>query len=86
MEPVQAAAVRSPDFEKVFFIAVRFTVTGVDDPVVGVWASNSLKPGGGLIMSVDNVAQEFSDWGAAEETDAAIDPADPATDAAAACV
>ena len=75
MTEVRASAVRSPDFERVYFIAVEFALAGAEN-VVGVWASNSLEPGGGIIFAADVFAKEFSDWGDAETTDAAISPAD----------
>lgn len=39
---------------------------------MGVWAANS-KRAERLIMAVSPVAQEFSDWGDSDKTDAAID-------------
>ena len=85
LDPVRAAAVRSPDFEKVFFIAMEFSATGIPDQV-GVWASNSLEPGGGSILAVNAVAQEFTDWPAADSTDAAIGLADPSVFTAISCL
>lgn len=64
-----AVAVRSKDFEKLWFVAMEFTAPGVGTEV-GVWASNSLKPGGGLIMSVDGFATEFTVWPDGGETSA----------------
>jgi hypothetical protein len=64
--------VRSKDFDKVFMVAADIQgqgLEGSDD--VGVWATNS-PTGEGLIFAVDGVAQEFSDWGDADATDAAI--------------
>ena len=85
LAPVASAAVLSPDFEQVYFIAVEFSATGVDNQV-GVWASNSLEPGGGIIMAVDGMAQEFTVWPDADSTDAAISPADPSVESAKACL
>lgn len=59
------AAVRAPDRAKVYLIAVEFRVTGVPAPQVGVWASNSLTPGDGLVFSVDALARQFSSLGTA---------------------
>jgi hypothetical protein len=80
----QAAAVKSPDFAKVYFIAGRLKGPGVDQRAV--WASNSLTPGGGVIMAVDAMAQEFSDWGDADSTDAQISKVDPSVRRARACL
>lgn len=82
---VRASAFRSPDFENVYFIAVEFTLSGAEN-VVGVWASNSLERGGGIILSADAFAKEFSDWPDAETTSAAISPADPSIRKARDCV
>ncbi len=59
--------------KKVYFVAGRFNVPGVDEEQVGVWATNSLEPGGGLILAVDGLAKEFTVWPDADTTDAAID-------------
>lgn len=85
MAAVRASAVRSPDFEQVFFIAVEFSLTGTSN-TVGVWASNSLAPGGGLVLSADAFAKEFSDLPDAATTDANISPADPSIRDARDCV
>lgn len=81
----KAAAVKSPDYSKVYFIAVEFTAPGIDKEA-GVWASNSLKPGGGIIMSADAIAQESTVWPDGDKTDAQISIADPSVDAALACL
>jgi hypothetical protein len=59
-------------------VGVQFTVTGETNKLVAVWMTNSLTPGGGLILSVDGFAEQFTDWGVAKDTDAAISPTDPA--------
>ena len=65
--------VRSKDFSKVFMVAAEIDGPGMEGRgEVGVWATNS-KRAEGLIMAVDGLAKEFSDWGDADETDAAID-------------
>ena len=60
IRPTEGAAVKSKDFSKVYMIAVEFN--GLGSPERGVWASNSLKRGGGVIMSVDGIAKEFTVW------------------------
>jgi hypothetical protein len=59
----KAAAVRSDDFEKVFYVSA--VIEGPD--VVGTWATNSLKVGEGLILAAEPVAMEYSDWGEAAQ-------------------
>jgi hypothetical protein len=85
MQAVRAAAVKSPDFENVYFIAVEFTATGISSQQ-GVWASNSLNPGGGIIMAADSTAQQFTDWPDADSTDSQIAITDPSIRAALACL
>ncbi len=46
----KAYAVRSNDFDNVYFIAGRFNNNSEDK--IGVWSSNSLEAGGGMIMSI----------------------------------
>jgi hypothetical protein len=85
MTALRASAVRSPDFAALYFIAVEFTLFGSDD-VVGVWASDSLTHGGGLILAVDAPAKEFSDWVDVESREVAILPTDRSITLARACV
>lgn len=57
----EGAAVRAPGYKQVYLIAAEMKAPGVDGEQ-GVWASNSLKPGGGIIIAVDGFAQEFTVW------------------------
>lgn len=82
---VGASAFKSPDFTKVYFVAVKFSAPGVGDQV-GVWASSSLEAGGGSIMSVDGIAKGFTDWPDASRTAAGIGADDPSVTAAKDCV
>lgn len=63
----KAAAVRSEDFEKVWYVSAVIRGPGMGADTVGTWASNiepSTEDAGGLIMGADSIAREFSDWGA----------------------
>ena len=65
-------AVKSKDFSKVYMVAADIQGAGMEgNSEVGVWATNSLDIGG-LIFAVDGFAQEFSDWGDGDTTDANI--------------
>ena len=65
-------AVKSDDFSKVYMVAADIQGVGMEgDGEVGVWATNSLD-GSGLILAVDGLAKEFSDWGHGDTTDANI--------------
>lgn len=86
MEPVDAAAWRSPDYEQVWFVSMEFSGSGIVDSVRGVWATNSLDAGEGIIMSVDGFAHEFTNWPDAATTDAAITETDPGVAKAKACL
>lgn len=56
----QAAAVKSTEHSKAWYVAIRFRGAGIEDGGVGVWATNDLV--GGSIVSVDAVAKEFSSF------------------------
>lgn len=59
----RAAAVKSTDFEKVWFVSADLEGAGLEgSDDIATWATNSLD-GAGLIYSVSGVAKEFSDWG-----------------------
>jgi len=75
MVPVEGAAVKSAEHEDVYFVAMRFSATGIDDQV-GVWALDDLETPG-MCLSVDGTAVEFTDWGDGGATDAALSMDDP---------
>jgi hypothetical protein len=50
-------AVKSKDYKNVYFIAGK-----TDNGEIGVWSSNSLKAGQGMIMATDSYAVELSMW------------------------
>lgn len=57
-----AQAVRSDDFEKVYFISADLQgpeLEGTGD--IATFAANNID-GPGLVLSVDDVAKEFTDW------------------------
>lgn len=56
-----AQAVKSNDFEQAWFVAAEIRGPSLDE--VGVWATNGLTAGDGLIFAADGFAKEFSDWG-----------------------
>ncbi len=64
----KAAAVRSHDFERVWYVSAVILGAGIGAETVGTWAVN-VKPDAkhavGLIIAADSVAREFSDWGEA---------------------
>jgi hypothetical protein len=81
----RAHIARSDDFEKVYMVAADVQGDGLEGGGdIGVWATNSPK-GEGLIYAIDGVAQEFSDWGHGDQTDAAIDQFAHGVDEARAC-
>jgi hypothetical protein len=84
MTLTRGRAYRSPDFSKVWFVAASLQAEGIS-PTDGVWATNSLEPGGGALMAVDGVAKEFTVWPDADSTAARISAADPAVAAAKNC-
>jgi hypothetical protein len=56
---------------------------GTDD--VGTWATNRLRLGG-LILAVDSVSEEFSDWGHVDTTDAQLSMSDDGAELSQECV
>jgi hypothetical protein len=87
---VSAAAVKSPDFKNVHFIAVKFKAAGVGSQV-GVWAlSGKLpqKPGdvSGLILSANAIAQQFTVWPDGNRSQAQIALNDRSIKAATKCI
>jgi hypothetical protein len=82
-----AYAVKSDDFQKVYFVSAEIDGPGIEgDGDVGTWATNSLEAGGGLILAVDGIANEMSDWADGRKTDAAFSLSDDGVDESRACV
>jgi hypothetical protein len=83
-----AKAVKSNDFERVYFISADIDGPGLEGPDdIGTWAkSGPLRVGGGLILSVDAVAKEFSDWGDGGSTDAMLSMDDDGAEESKECV
>jgi hypothetical protein len=69
-----ARAVRSQDFKRVYFVSAEIDGPGLEGSGdIGTWAkSGPLRVGRGLILAVDSVANEFSDWGDGRTTDAQL--------------
>jgi hypothetical protein len=57
----RAAAVRSDDFKKVYFISAVIDGTGIDD-VIGTWATKSLSPRPTDLIPAESIADEFSTY------------------------
>jgi hypothetical protein len=87
---VSAKAVRSPDFNNVYFVAVKFKASGVGNQI-GVWAINGKLPQkpadlAGLTLSVNSIAQQFTVWPDADRTQAQIAKNDRSIAAAIKCL
>lgn len=81
-----AYAVKSRDFSSVYFISAEIQGPGLENNGdIGTWATNRLEVGG-LIYTVDSVAQEFSDWGHGDKTDAQLSMDDDGAEDSAKCV
>jgi len=81
---VKAAAVKSPDFKNVYFVAVEFALPGVENPQ-GVFATNDLGEGG-IIYAVDGIAKEFTTWIDGDSIKDPIGVTDPSVGAALSCL
>ncbi|HWH13285.1 MAG TPA: hypothetical protein VNT51_00955 [Miltoncostaeaceae bacterium] len=67
-------------------VAGRFRPQG-SDPLVGVWVTNDVSSQGpGLVYAVDPFAEQFSDWGDGDQTDAGFSANDDGVDEAKACL
>lgn len=71
-------AVRLPDPEPIYLVALQFRVRGIDQQLMGVWATTSLEGEGLDFLAVDETAQRFTDWPHADTAPAHISPTDPA--------
>ena len=78
-------AVKSNDYEEVWFIAALIDGPGMGKGAVGIWASNRLEANDGLIFAIDGFADEFTDWGLGSATDANIAQSDDGAQEAAQC-
>lgn len=61
---VAARAIKSHDFERLYFVAVFFSVDDGREDQVGVWVADSLDSAGGLVP-VDATAKQYSARGEA---------------------
>ena len=87
---VSAAAVKSPDFKNVHFVAVKFKAAGVGNQV-GVWAISGKMPQkagdvSGLILSANAIAQQFTVWPDGNKSQAQISLNDRSIKAATKCL
>ncbi len=78
-------AVKSNDFESLWFIAATINGPQMGSKTIGIWATNTLKAVTGGIFSVDAFAEEFSDWVVGSTTDANITQYDDGAQEAAQC-
>ena len=75
--PNTVRAVKSNAFKSLYFIAGRATGPQLPPPGhIGVWASNSLQAGEGMILSVNWLATDYSVWPDGKETQAKISLSD----------
>jgi hypothetical protein len=81
---VDAKAVRSPELDDTYLVAIRFG--GHPGEETGVWASTSLDLGDDTVRSVDVSAVEVTSWPWSLVTDPEIAVDAPGVDAARACL
>ena len=87
---VSAKAVRSPDFKKVYFVAIKFKAAGVRNQI-GVWAVSGKLPQkagdlAGLTLAINPIAQHFTVWSDGNKTQAQIALNDRSVAAAIKCL
>lgn len=78
-------AVRSNDFESLYFIAATINGPQMGSNTIGIWATNTLKAVTGGVLAVDAFADQFSDWVVGSTTDANITQYDDGAQEAAKC-
>lgn len=77
IDPSTVRAVKSNAFKSLYFIAGRVTGPQLPPPGhIGVWASNSLQAGEGMVLSVNWLATDYSVWPDGKETQAKISLSD----------
>lgn len=82
-----AKAVKSNSFESVYFISADIQGAGLEgEDDIATFATNSLENGGGMFMSVDGVAKEFSVFPDASTTDAKATMSDDGAEQSRNCV
>ncbi len=81
---VDAKAVRSPELDDTYLVAIRFG--GRPGEETGVWASTSLDLGDDTVRSVDVSAVEVTSWPWSLVSDPEIAVDAPGVDAARACL
>jgi len=80
-----ANAVKSADFEKVWFVSADLEGSGLEGGGdIATWATNDLT-GSGSIFAVDAVANEFSQWADGRTTDARFSLSDDGVQASRDC-
>ncbi|MFM1797256.1 MAG: hypothetical protein RL733_1037 [Actinomycetota bacterium] len=90
LQYISAAAVKSPDFNKVHFVSIAFKAKGVGTQV-GVWAVSGKLPQkasdlSGLTLAIDSIAQQFTVWPDGDRTSAEIAKNDRSVSTAKACL
>jgi hypothetical protein len=77
-EGMWSMAVRLPHPEPIYLVALKFRIQGLDQELMGVWATTRLEGEGLDFLAVDETAQRFTDWPDADKAPARISPTDPA--------
>ena len=84
-EPGESSAVRSDDFDRLWFVAVEVNAE------VGVWATATVPHETNILeihgfMAIDEIAQRTSDWGHGDTTDENVTMSDDGAQEAKDCV
>jgi hypothetical protein len=83
----KAKAVKSNDFKSVYFISVDLQGAGLEgNEDIATFITNRLENGGGIFMSVNNIAKEFSVLPDASKTDAKATMSDDGAQASQDCL
>jgi len=81
-----AWAIKSGDFDNVWFIAAQITGPGINEgSAVGLWAISGDPNNPGLTYSVNSIATAFSSWGDGTKTSAQLSQFDDGAQEALEC-
>ena len=87
LETTSASAIKSKSFKNVYFISAEIQGPGMQEQGdIGLWSTNSLTAGKGMIFSVNSIAREFSKWPDGTKSKAELSQFDDGAQEAMQCV
>ena len=85
-DALQGFAVRSGDYESVWFVAAQITGPGIDSlKPIGLWAMSGELDSPTTVFSVDGMAKQFSNWSDGTEAEPELSMFDDGAQEALSC-